>query len=110
MIRGDKKLYVIVRGDLSRSQRAVQAGHAVAEWCQQEASRWVWDGREVTTPSWRWQNGTLVYLKVADLSELEKLYSETKEAVAFREPDLNMQMTAVAVLGDRDDFWHLALA
>jgi hypothetical protein len=26
------KLYIIIRKDLSASQRAVQAGHAVAEW------------------------------------------------------------------------------
>lgn len=43
------KLYILVRRDLSKSQQAVQAGHAVAEFCRR-------------FPEYR----TLVYLAVTE--------------------------------------------
>jgi hypothetical protein len=45
----NKRLYVIVRKDLSESYRSVQAGHAVAEWVLHDRT---------------WQNETLIYLGV----------------------------------------------
>lgn len=48
-----KKLYVLVRKDLSKSQQAVQAGHAVAEFL-------------LNNDDHGWDNGTLVYLGVPD--------------------------------------------
>jgi len=81
------KIYVIVRKDLSISQRAVQAGHALAEFL-------------LHGPVSRWNNGTLVYLGVKGLNQLENLkykldlleipYSE------FREPDIGNETTAIA--------------
>jgi len=81
------KLYVIVRKDLSPSQRAVQAGHAVAEFL-------------LRGPFSRWSNGTLVYLGVKGLNQLEnlkyKLQSLDIQFTEFREPDIGDQVTAIA--------------
>ena len=81
------KLYVIVRKDLSVSQRAVQAGHAVAQFL-------------LYGPFSRWKNGTLIYLGIKNLKRLEKLIYQLKNNninyVEFREPDIGNQITAIA--------------
>ena len=79
------KLYVCVRKDLTPSQRAVQAGHALAEYM-------------LDSPSWK--NSTLIYLGVKGLNQLENLkrkleYAEIKH-YPFYEPDLDNQITAIA--------------
>jgi hypothetical protein len=80
-----KKLFVIVRKDLNPSQRAVQAGHALAEYMLNSS---------------RWKNSTLIYLGVRSLRQLEnlkrRLEYEEIEHYPFYEPDLNNQMTAIA--------------
>lgn len=81
------KLYVIVRNDLTNSQRAVQAGHVVAEFL-------------LRGPSTEWKNGTLVYLGVDNLFQLEKLkYQLTLNDISFvefKEPDIDHETTAIA--------------
>jgi len=82
-----KKLFVIVRKDLSTSQRAVQAGHALAEYL-------------LHSPYFRWKNETLIYLGVKGLTQLQnlkrKLDLHEVKYVEFREPDLNNEITAIA--------------
>ena len=53
------KLYVVVRDDLSVPQKAVQAGHALAEFLIKNETSW--------------NNGTLVYLRVPNEEHLRKL-------------------------------------
>lgn len=89
-----QKLYVIARQDLSKSQQAVQAGHALAEYLKKN-------------PETRWENGTLVYLK-AQKEELEKLLLDT-QATPFYEEDLGNELTAIATLGAREATRHLPL-
>jgi len=81
------KLYIITHKDLSISQRAVQAGHAVAEFCMHGSFS-------------RWSNGTLIYLGVKGLAQLERLKFKLEMRdipfIVFREPDLGNQITAIA--------------
>jgi hypothetical protein len=82
-----KKLFVIVRKDLSTSQRAVQAGHALAEYL-------------LHSPNFRWKNEILIYLGVKGLTQLlnlkRKLDLRGIKYVEFHEPDLNNEITAIA--------------
>jgi hypothetical protein len=76
-----------VRKDLSISQRAVQAGHAVAEFL-------------LHGPFSRWTNGTLVYLGVKGLGQLENLKYKLDlydiPYTEFKEPDIGNEVTAIA--------------
>ena len=104
-----RKLFVLVRNDLSKSQQAVQAGHAVATFCAEEFRRSHWNGRDFEHIPARWFNETLVYLKGGDLKELEGFRAECKETWAFYEPDIGNEMTAFAVLDPPDWFDMLPL-
>jgi hypothetical protein len=95
-----EKLYVLVRKDLSVSQQAVQAGHAVAEYL-------------LHGPRTNWKNGTLVYLGVRNKIDLEywteKFDRKNIEWVGFREPDMADELTAVSVIGNDRVFNKLDL-
>ena len=93
------KLYVIVRKDLSLSQRAVQAGHALAQY--------LLDGSK------KWKNETLIYLGVKGLPQLltlkRKLDNQKIDYVIFHEPDINNEPTAIASDEDCEIFSKINL-
>ncbi len=93
------KLYVLVRNDLTSSQSAVQAGHAVAEFLLADSNTW--------------RNTTLIYLKVKSLFQLEKwmdkLDSLGVKYIDWKEPDLNNEVTAIATTGSCEIFKKLNL-
>ena len=80
-------MFVIVRKDLTDSQRAVQGGHALAEFL-------------LHGPSTNWSNGTLIYLGVKGLKQLHtlkrKFDNEHISYSMFVEPDMNNEITALA--------------
>ena len=90
------KLYVIVRRDLSKSQQAVQAGHAVAQFL-------------IDCPNSGWTNGTLVYLKGPNgHDEIMQFYQymykkESQWIMPFYEPDIDNEMTAFAILEPKNN-------
>ena len=95
------KMYVLIRKNLSKSQQAVQGGHAVAEYI-------------LNNPECVWSNGTLVYLAVKDEEELISwsniLKSENINYSLFREPDIGNQITAIATVYNGDLFqWEILL-
>ena len=81
-----KKLYVIVRRDLTSSQIAVQAGHAVAAF--------------LLHGECLWKNETLIYLGAKDYSHLQriiyKLELKNIPFIKFKEPDMDNEVTAIA--------------
>jgi len=81
------KLYVVVRKDLSSSQQAVQAGHAVAEYL-------------INNKNSKWKNHTLIYLGVDDESSLKEVIHKLNKTNVrynkFIEPDIGDQITAIA--------------
>jgi hypothetical protein len=83
-----KKLYVLVRKDLSKSQQAVQACHAVAEYLKR--------GYPLD-----WDNGTMVLLGVRDLNELEAWFCRFNNATMFYEDD-PVGASAFALVGDEE--------
>jgi hypothetical protein len=89
---------VLVRKDLPESYRAVQAGHAVAEWLLHDRS---------------WNNETLIYLGVTNEFSLyrwaDRLDRKGINWVGFREPDIGNQLTAIAVENDGKVFQNLRL-
>jgi peptidyl-tRNA hydrolase len=83
---------VISRRDLRPGQQAVQAMHAAIDFCFQHTE----EARE-----WQSQSNYLAVLSVADepalFNLIEKLEKRGIRYTAFREPDLNNEVTAVAV-------------
>lgn len=81
------KLYVIVRADLSYEQQAIQAAHAAVEWARIFGSQYY--------------HPTLVFLNAQNRLHLTwiriKLILANRLYVPFREPDLDDQITAIAV-------------
>ncbi len=88
------KLYVLIRKNLSFSQQAVQAGHAVAEFTHKY-------------PDSLWNRGTLVYLGVEDEGELNARlmrFQDIKglELAVYREAYFKDSLTAIAVVGEEE--------
>lgn len=92
------KLYVLVREDLSHAQRAVQGGHAIAEFCKYY-------------PYSEWKQRSLVFLGVKDENQL-RLWMNTFgemavdnkqiEMAEFLEPWWDNSLTAFAILGTQE--------
>lgn len=86
------KLYVITRDDLSLAQQAVQSAHAAVDF----VINYPKESRE-----WHDTSNYLIVLSVSNEEELEKLYNRAIKhglcALAFREPDINNQITSVAI-------------
>jgi len=93
------KMFVVVRRDLTVSQQAVQAGHALSEFLLRESTKW--------------GNGTLVYLGVENLDKLEECaFNLRKKDIphqSFFEPDMANEMTAISCVGYDEAFKKLNL-
>ena len=97
-----KRLYVLTRKDLGLAYQAVQGAHAVAEFHKQDYNDAV-----------EWDNQYLIMLEVDNLDMLDywawRLESKEIAFTAFFEPDLENEMTAIAVFQHSDEFKNLPL-
>jgi hypothetical protein len=91
------KMYVLVRSELSPSYRAVQGGHAVAQYAIEHPNAFR-----------RWANGYLIYLETRFPSGIketqDRLDRFKRDYSVFREPDLGGQPTALACLDTGEMF------
>ena len=97
-----KNLYVLTRSDLNLPYRAVQGAHAVAQFL-------------IDYPNTDWNNNYLIFLQVNNKEALDywiwridKNIPDEPSSV-FREPDLNNELTAIAVYTNSKMFNKLEL-
>lgn len=81
-----ERLYVIVDKNLpSIGYKAAQAGHAIAQWL-------------LENPDQTWNNNFLILLE-GDLGRLQyQLNNSSTAYTVFREPDLENQITSIALV------------
>lgn len=91
-MRTDQKLYVVTRRDLSPGAQAVQGMHALVEFQFEHPE---------SADEWHSISNTLGFLSVADEKELNELcgllFSLGIRHAMFREPDMGMSLTAIAI-------------
>ena len=85
-------MIVVVREDLTPAYQAVQCGHSVANFCLEHND---------IANSWHKNSQYLAYLSVKDedalLFLIEKAHSKGITISVFKEPDLDNQVTAIAL-------------
>ncbi len=90
------KLYTITRRDLFPGYQAVQSSHAVADLVFTMSEEVI---------DWKKNSNTMVQLSTTDESTLQHLFfrvqAEGFHPVAFLEPDIQNQLTAIAFIGDK---------
>ena len=91
-----QRLYVLIDNKLDSIYGCVQGGHVVAQWL-------------LNHPNQDWNNSYLIYVS-ADISKWkERLDILEIDYTEFREPDLNNQVTALAILNNDKMFKNLKL-
>lgn len=91
-----QRLYVLIDNKLDSIYGCVQGGHVVAQWL-------------LNHPNQNWNNSYLIYVS-ADISKWkERLDILEIDYTEFREPDLNNQVTALAILNNDKVFKNLKL-
>ena len=91
-----QRLYVLISNKLDSIYGCVQGGHVVAEWL-------------LTHPNQEWNNNYLIYVS-ADVDKWkDRLNITNVDYTEFKEPDLDYQTTALAVLNNDKMFKKLKL-
>lgn len=90
------KLFILIDENLPLAYQGVQGGHAVAQWL-------------LENPGQTWNNNTLVYLSANLSKEIYKLELKRIDYTKFQEPDLDNQITAIALQAEDKLFSGLKL-
>lgn len=89
------RLYVIVRSDISPGLQVAQSCHAMAAFASEHPA---------VTSLWHEDGNNLVCLQANSERELEEILENAQRRGAmvsfFREPDIDNQLTAVAISGE----------
>ena len=91
-----QRLYVLISNKLDSIYGCVQGGHAVAEWL-------------LTHPNQEWNNNYLIYVSANVDKWKDRLNIMNIDYTEFKEPDLDYQTTALAVLNNDKMFKKLKL-
>ena len=95
------KMYCLIRRDLKPSYQACQGGHAIAEY-------FITHGKHET-----WDNGTMIYLKIKNETQLLKIKSELEKdgikCSSFIEPDIGHEHTALTCIDTGERFKKFSL-
>lgn len=91
-----QRLYVLISNKLDSIYGCVQGGHAVAEWL-------------LTHPNQEWNNNYLIYVSANVDKWKNRLDIMNVDYTEFKEPDLDYQTTALAVLNNDKMFKNLKL-
>lgn len=87
-------MITVVRQDLCFGQQLVQSGHSIAEFAQHFPEQFA---------EWHKQSNYLISLSTDNEEKLNKLYKKLQyngaDVVAFYEPDIDNQMTAICFYG-----------
>lgn len=88
------KMVIVTRDDMSPGYQLVQTAHGIANFAAEHPEAFL---------AWQRGTNTLVCVSTADEDSLEKLYEKLQKygvpMTAFREPDVNNQMTSFCILG-----------
>jgi hypothetical protein len=114
-IHKEPRMYVIIRGDLHPTYAMVQGSHALAQFALKRPDTFK-----------KWNNSYLIFLKVFNYYELlkemsrlsyyrtngshKKFLENIKTMAIFKEPDLDNQLTAIAIYDDGRKVKGLPLA
>lgn len=93
----ETKLVTVTRQDLTAGYQVVQTAHAIADFS--------YDHPDVFR-QWKQESNSIITLAVKDEQSLINLYNKLKEKTEFitefREPDIDNEMTAIAIYGTPD--------
>ena len=88
------KLVTVTRKDLSAGYQLVQTGHSIAEFAHQFPNQF---------QDWKRDSNYLISLSVDNEEKLQRLFYKLQDngadVVAFTEPDINDQLTAICYYG-----------
>ena len=99
-----KRLYVLIDHNLDSIYGCVQGGHVVAQWLLEN-----WSENKEGDPTWDWNNDYLIYVYANIPKWKERLDILNIDYTEFKEPDLDYQTTALAVLNHDKIFKNLKL-
>ncbi len=98
-----KRIYTLTRADLSIGQKSVQSAHALAQYLIDYNPH----------IEFEWNNGSIINLELGNEKSLKrwikKLEGMNIKYSLFKEPDLNYEITAIAILHTGEIFKGIPL-